>query len=338
MRETSVLHIDTLDISDDSVLTDAYRIESAANQAARPGWEGIGPEARILGWRSDDGWTNHLIGAWEHSTLLGFAALMTADDVPDTSWVLTWVGPDHQRRGIGTALLQHAELGASARTTRFVSRAYGATADALTQLEERYARPLGYSVATTETVLELDLKLPALPPVPVADRYTVATYVNGVPEQFREQVGRIKGMVDAEAPNGELAWNETAVSPAAYADEMMLWIAQGSTVIESIATNERGDVTAWTCLVCSKNPDRPADIEGTLVLKNHRGRGLGRAVKSASLDAARSAGTAKRVRTSSDDQNVWMYAINTALGFVAVENEVLFQKAAAATDGLARHI
>ncbi len=33
-----------------------------------------------------------------------------------------------------------------------------------------------------------------------------------------------------------------------------------------------------------------------------------------------------RVRTSSDDQNVWMRAINDELGFVPVESEILLQK------------
>lgn len=37
-------------------------------------------------------------------------------------------------------------------------------------------------------------------------------------------------------------------------------------------------------------------------------------------------GLARRVRTSSDDQNVWMRAINASLGFVPVETEVLFHK------------
>ncbi len=37
-------------------------------------------------------------------------------------------------------------------------------------------------------------------------------------------------------------------------------------------------------------------------------------------------GRAARVRTSSDDANAWMRAINERLGFVPVESEVLLQK------------
>ncbi|MGH3331680.1 MAG: hypothetical protein ACRDPJ_10315 [Nocardioidaceae bacterium] len=71
---------------------------------------------------------------------------------------------------------------------------------------------------------------------------------------------------------------------------------------------------------------RPAQVEGTMVLTQHRGRRLGSAVKIASLLAARDHGRTARVRTSSDDQNVWMRAINDGLGFVPVESEILLQK------------
>ena len=96
--------------------------------------------------------------------------------------------------------------------------------------------------------------------------------------------------------------------------------------VESIALDRHGDVAAWTCVVLSADHERPAQIEGTLVLRQHRGHRLGRAVKIASLLAARDHGTTTRVRTSSDDQNVWMRAINDDLGFVPVESEIVLHK------------
>jgi hypothetical protein len=131
--------------------------------------------------------------------------------------------------------------------------------------------------------------------------------------------------VDAEAPNGELQWQATPVSAEEYQEELSLWQKQGRTAIESIALDDQGVVAAWTCLVVAADPDRPGQVEGTLVLAEHRGQRLGAAVKVASLLAARERG-ALRVRTSSDDQNVWMRAVNDELGFVPIESEILLHR------------
>jgi hypothetical protein len=164
--------------------------------------------------------------------------------------------------------------------------------------------------------------------------YTVSTHINGVPGDLRAQVGVLKGLVDAEAPNGELGWQPNPVSAQEYEGELALWKVQGRTAVESVALDREGVVAAWTCLVVAADPLRPAQVEGTLVLAQHRGLGLGRAVKVAvkvaSLLAARDHGSATRVRTSSDDQNVWMRAISDGLGFVPVESEILLHKQAGA--------
>jgi len=175
-------------------------------------------------------------------------------------------------------------------------------------------------------VVELDLAGPGFEPTPPPDGYQVRTYVGGVPEALRAQVGVIKGMVDAEAPSGDLAWQATPVSVEAYDAEIRLWREQGMTPVEFVALDPGGTVVAWTCLVGAPDPQRPAHVEGTLVLEQHRGHRLGAAVKSASLLAARAHTRAARVRTSSDDDNVWMRATNARLGFVPVESEVVLHK------------
>ncbi|UWX98410.1 GNAT family N-acetyltransferase [Arthrobacter zhaoxinii] len=320
------MDIRPLDLTNDADMAAAYRVESSANQNVRTGWTPLGREARILGWRTPNGWRNHLFGAWNGTTLLGFAAAMNSADTPDTTWIFVWVDPAHQNTGVGSALARAAEDASPASTTRFVASAYRSTTAEIDALTRKFASPLGYTAATTETVVELDLRDAQLTGPTTAPGYEISTYVNGVPERFREQVGQIKGLVDAEAPNGELGWGETPVSPAEYAEEIDLWVAQGSTVIESIAVDLNANVAAWTCLLAATHPGRPAQIEGTLVVTGHRGHGLGAAVKLASLHRAVESGNVSRVRTSSDDQNVWMRSINTRLGFTPVETEIILQK------------
>lgn len=94
--------------------------------------------------------------------------------------------------------------------------------DDIAALETHFLNPLGFSVAMTETVVDLDLLSAELVQVPVVEGYTLSTYLNGVPVRFREQIGQIKGPVDAEAPNGELGWSKTAVTPEEYANEIDL--------------------------------------------------------------------------------------------------------------------
>ncbi|WP_309686380.1 GNAT family N-acetyltransferase [Microbacterium foliorum] len=320
------MDIRPLDVSDDRAMRSAYAVETAANVHVRPGWLGAGAEARMLGWRADSGWTNRLLGAWDRERLVGFGASMTHDSEPDTAWIFAWVLPDLQHRGIGSALVCAAEEQSPAAVVRFVARTYRPTLDAIAALSSGFLEPLGFASATTETVFELDLRTAPLPQPTTVLGYTVASHVDGVPESLREQVAQIMGLVDSEAPNGELGWLESPVTPAEYLEEIALWNAQGSTVVETVALDAEGDVAAWTCLVTSETPGGHARVEGTLVLKQHRGRGLGLAVKLANLQVARTLDGVGRVRTSTDDQNTWMRSINTMLGFVPVEFEAIFQK------------
>lgn len=59
-------------------------------------------------------------------------------------------------------------------------------------LTRNFSQPLGYALATTETVVELDLRNAHLPNPGGVDGYDISTHINGVPDQFRQQVGQIK--------------------------------------------------------------------------------------------------------------------------------------------------
>lgn len=318
--------IRALDLDDCSALADAYAVECAATRHARPGWVPLGELGRIASWRAENGWARRIVGAFEAGRLVGFASSSTARDTPDTSWVNVCVLPQWERRGIGTRLVAAAEDVSPAQARRFVANAYRATAAETAELARRFARPLGYRTASSETLVELDLAVARLPSHQPADGYTVSTYLNGVPDHLRAQVGVLKGLVDAEAPHGELGWEPTPVTAQEYQDELDLWQKQGRTAVESIALDRQGAVVAWTCLLAAADPARPAQIEGTLVLAQHRGRRLGTAVKVASLLVARDHTSSRLVRTSSEDQNVWMRDINQKLGFVAVESAIIVHR------------
>lgn len=317
------MQIRPLDLADDAALTAAYEVECAATRHDRPGWVPLGESSRIATWRSQDGWRRHLVGAYEDASLIGIGAGMTAYDDPGTTWVDAAVAPAFRRRGVGSSLVRAVESQA-ADATRLVARAFRPTADDLDRLTG-FAGRLGFAPATRETVVELHLNRAVSPAPQPPLGYAVTTYINGVPVELRAQVGVLKGLVDAEAPSGDLQWEPSPVTPEEYADEIALWRRQGRAAVETIALDPLGEVAAWTCIVTAA-PPRPAQVEGTLVLPQHRGRRLGAAVKAACLLATRELGGTERVRTSSDDDNQWMRAINDELGFVPVEFEVLLHK------------
>lgn len=324
---TSALSVRRLDVGDDADLAAAYAVECAATRSVRPGWVPLGEAARVAAWRADDGWDRQLLAASEGTQLVGVAIASTARDEPQTCWVEVCIDPRARRRGVGARLVRAVHEGAGPSATRFVAGAYRPTPADMQRLVDGFAHPLGYSVATRETVVELDLGKATLSPPARHPAYAISTHVDGVPTPLRAGVGVLKGLVDAEAPNGELGWQPSSVTVPEYEAEIRLWQEQGRSAIESVAVDGHGTVVAWTCLLVAADPARPAQVEGTLVLEQHRGRRLGRAVKVASLLAARDHGRAARVRTSSDDANVWMRRINADLGFRPIELEVIFHRA-----------
>ncbi|WP_434994182.1 hypothetical protein [Arthrobacter sp. Ld5] len=152
--------IRSVDISDERILADAYKVECAANAKARPKWIGRGVEARILGWRAEDGWAKHLLESWDSAELQGFVASRASEGEPGTgtTWIFPWAHPRYEGKGVGAGLMRAAEDDWPSTTTRFIASAYRPALEAIAALVERFLTPLGYTVATTETVVDLDLE------------------------------------------------------------------------------------------------------------------------------------------------------------------------------------
>ena len=62
-------------------------------------------------------------------------------------------------------------------------------------------------------------------------RQTLTAGVEFIDNVRQTDVGMLKGMVDAEAPNGTLQWQPTPVSAEKYGAEIGLWQQQGRTVV-----------------------------------------------------------------------------------------------------------
>lgn len=191
----------------------------------------------------------------------------------------------------------------------------------------RFAQRHGFVLGTSATVVERSLT-DSLPDVlATAPGYRVESHVDGVPPRWRAGLGVLLGLVDADAPSGDIAWDAEAVSPEHYARDVASVCAGGGHVVETIVLH--GDeVVAFTRAETTADPARPVLQEGTLVLAVHRRAGLGRAVKVANLHALRAvAPDHERITSESDDANAPMHALNAALGFRPVETLLYLHRA-----------
>jgi GNAT superfamily N-acetyltransferase len=316
----------TLDLTDRRVLEQSIAVETKATQKARPRWVPLPLSARIDGIRHHAGWAVQWLGVFEADRLLGVGRTMISDDTPHTAWIFIDVDPEYERRGVGTALFRAAEQTLPRGIETVVSPVHRSNRPEIDSVVRGFAAPLGFDVATTETVVEVNLVDTNLLESPVAAGYRVSTYTNGVPHDMRKQVGVLKGLVDAEAPSGALEWDAVPVTPDAYAAEIREWHEEGRAAVETVAVTSDGRLVAWTCVLVPPNPERGAETQGTLVLADHRGHGLGAAVKVANLRELSDRGDVRRVTTSSDDANRWMRAINARLGFEPIEVEAILRK------------
>lgn len=320
------MNLSSIGINNTELMNRVIEIENASNAALRKDWQGLAAHARLSQWRAADGWSRAIIGAWDDKSMLGCAAIMSDEDAPETTWIFCWQDPRQATPATAQLLLEACHSASSPMTSRFVSSVFRSTSAEANDYISQVFTPMGYEVASRETVLELQLDDSFLHPQPTHRAYLIDTFVDGVPKEFRKAVGSIKGLVDAQAPNGDLNWEATVISVEEYEAEIAQWREQGQHCIESIAVDESGAVAGWTCIVASREPQSKAYVEGTLVLASHRGHGLGRELKLQNMSKLQELFPGRRVRTSSEDANTWMHQINRSLGFEPVEVEYLIHK------------
>lgn len=142
---------------------------------------------------------------------------------------------------------------------------------------------------------------------------------DGVPEVFQAGLGRLLGMVDAEAPTGDRGLEAVAVSPEIYRAGVESWTSEGGHVVDAVALLDDGagpEVVAFNRVVVPGTPAERILLTGTLVDRPHRGQRLGLAVKVAGERKLPRIGlTRDSIRTRTSDANTPMRRLNESLGF-----------------------
>ena len=256
----------------------------------------------------------------------------------DTVLLELAVPPRCRNRGVGAAMWDWAEQRArEAGRTIFQTEVFvpaGHTAD--TWPGARFATARGFVSANVEDHLLVDLPYDEgrLAAVETgrgrSDGYRVTSWAGRCPDEFVEAWADLHTAMSADVPTGQLARDLVVhtVEGVRLNESRMAknWIA-----LNALALSEGGEPVGYSTLFLPRTQPEHAYQDDTLVLRAHRGRGLGARLKVANLRRLAGlpgADVARRrwLHTYTAQDNAPMQAVNARFGFRAVEEMHEFER------------
>lgn len=234
------------------------------------------------------------------------------------------VHPDHRRRGTGTLVLDHlVRLAQEAgRTTLLTETAYPSGGS---DPGEAFLRAHGFEVGQTMQRNDLDVRSHLPGEVPRLDGYAIETSTDDTLDEWLEDRAHLSRRMSTDAPVGDLDLAEEDWDADRVREQREATRKSNRRAVESVARHLRtGRLVAFTQLQVPVAEPVLAYQQDTLVLREHRGHGLGQALKIANLRAAREAFPGLvTVRTWNAQENGPMIAVNEALGYrtTAIQRE-----------------
>jgi GNAT superfamily N-acetyltransferase len=284
----------------------------------------------------DDEHRTVFLGAYEGEAMVGGGlAMIPTNDNTHLGSVEVLVPPRHRRRGIGSALLEHAEgiITAAGRHTIL--------ADVRAPLDDgdegddgRWATARGYAVANVDGIKVVDLdatadRLPALEAL-AAERlgdYRLAWWTDPAPEEHLASLADAMSQFMEQIPLGDLDLQPEAWTPGRLRAREVRRAAQHRDLVTVVALDPSGEVAGYTNLTLSPHAPRLASIGDTLVLPGHRGHRLGLGMKVLLHQQLRTLHPgAELIVTGNATTNRWMNAVNDQLGYRLVDRLLELQK------------
>jgi GNAT superfamily N-acetyltransferase len=233
--------------------------------------------------------------------------------------------PDHRRRGVGTALVEAAaRLAADAGRTELAAMAETPLRADYVDNAEPFARRLGFSVVQRMVRRRIDVPLEparaaALRHDPRArpSGYTLVTFADRWPDDDLDDRCLLGHRMSTDVPMGEQEldpqdWDAARVR----ALEASVAAQNRAKVTTAARHDESGRLVGFSEVVVPLGAPESSWQHDTLVMREHRGHGLGFAMKLANLFAVPERHPGVRwINTWNDETNTPMIAVNDDLGF-----------------------
>ncbi|MEZ0109424.1 mycothiol synthase [Catenulispora sp. EB89] len=267
--------------------------------------------------------------------LTGFAVVSLPDrENTDMALVFIEVDVDRRRQGIGTAFLRALlpSVQASGRPRVLALNVVGGSAG------EPFAEAMGLActIRGVSQTLETTSVDRTLWDVPTPDGYRLHAWDEAAPEELIASYAEARKAID-DSPTQDLVWEGTAWTPQRIRDDEAAVIAAGQYVPVVVAVHEAtSEVAGITELII-----RPGDLDqarqmDTAVREEHRGHGLGRAIKAEMMRRLMaSRPEVARVTTQTASDNTYMIGVNHSLGYTDVRTLAHYE---IATEALAARL
>jgi GNAT superfamily N-acetyltransferase len=259
--------------------------------------------------------------AWQDGEMVGaLDVIMPLAD--NTSQALLWlsVDPARRRRGVGAALLAEAER-VGAEHGRTIFNAETEWAQGRSDGGERFARAHGFEIGLT--MLRSDMTLPvdraALDEAlaRIQDDYAFESFVDHMPQEWLDDRAVLQQRMSTDAPSEDLHVEEEAWDADRLRASYERSRSSGRRIVETVARHvPSGQLVGFTSLSVSAGEPDLGYQQDTLVLREHRGHGLGLRLKAANaLRLMAELPEVTSVRTWNAASNRHMLAVNRSLGY-----------------------
>lgn len=237
-------------------------------------------------------------------------------DGADAAWLATQVLPELRGIGIGTALADAVEALAASDGKKKALVFTPMPSSSAHQLRP----PTGFGsiealVAEAERASGAD--------------YRVHFWERPTPEHWLDDLARLATRMSTDAPTAGLEEPEDVwtVERLVESDERSARLDPRRKLTAAVEHIPTGRLVGFTLLSVPKQRHRAADQWATLVLREHRGHGLGMLLKVANLaHLERLAPGHPSVITFNAEENRHMLDVNEAVGFVPIASESAWRK------------